>query len=284
MIGLDGSPTQVQTAPDSVPLTVGSIEMPAGFLVPQALRGFLLQVVAPAGDGVHGIGLTVTVRDPGGQEIVSGTSIRPRWEPGWTQIGVAGEDLGALTGPLSVWVSVTARDVPGQTVEFSSVSGQVETIGIGSQPDGLRLAHADASLQVWERPSALPRIRWASNSTVIEDPTSRLTVLADPATPESTVILSAPGPRPSGGPAQLAVVSDSGDQVVVDVTASGAGYLVLADAIQSGWAVDVNGEPASLVDADHAFGAVYVPPARTSSSSTLSATGCALGHSSPPQD
>ncbi len=177
--------------------------MPAGSLVPQALRGFLLEVVAPAGDGVHGIGLTVTVRDPGGQEIVSGTSIRPHWEPGWTQIGVAGEGLGALTGPLSVWVSVNARDVPGQTVEFSSVSGQVETIGIGSQPDGLRLDYADAALQVWERPSAMPRVRWASSSTVIEDPASRLAVLADPATPDSTVVLSEPGPQPAGEAADI---------------------------------------------------------------------------------
>ncbi len=260
IVGVDEPPPALQTAAGRVPTTVGSTEVPAGFLAPQALRGIAVEVVAPAGDGVHGIGLTVTVRDSGGQEIVSGTSIRFRWEPGWTQIAVAGEDLGELTGSLSVWVSASARDVPDQTIELGSVSGQVETVRIGSQSDGLRLYYADAALQVWERLTALPRIRWAAASAVIEDPASRRAALADSSLPDSTVVLSEPGPESSGQAAEVSVVSDSGDRVAVDVTANGAGYLVLADSIQSGWAVVVNGEPARLVQADHAFGAVYLPP------------------------
>jgi hypothetical protein len=43
------------------------------------------------------------------------------------------------------------------------------------------------------------------------------------------------------------------------VKAQGAGYLVLADAIQSDWRVSVDGVRANLVPADHAFVAVAVP-------------------------
>ena len=154
---------------------------------------------------------------------------------------------------------MSARDVPDQTLQLRAVDNRVDTLVIGSQQDGLLLAYSDASVQVWERPSALPRIRWAGASTVIEDPAARLAALADPATPPSTVVLSTPGPEASGGSAQLTVTDDSGDRVAVDVQAAGAGYLVVADAIQSGWTVSVNGEPADLVDADHAFGAVVCP-------------------------
>jgi uncharacterized membrane protein YfhO len=45
----------------------------------------------------------------------------------------------------------------------------------------------------------------------------------------------------------------------LSVNAQGAGYLVLADAIQDGWRVTVDGVAASLVAADHAFVAVAVP-------------------------
>ena len=34
---------------------------------------------------------------------------------------------------------------------------------------------------------------------------------------------------------------------------------MLGDAVQTGWTVTIDGQPAELVDADHAFGAVLVP-------------------------
>lgn len=254
-----GAPHTPETDTAGQAVTVGSTEVPAGSLTPQPLRGILVQVVEPGGDGVHGVEISVVLRDPTGREISRGGVIRSKWAPGWTQISVAGEDLAGQKGPLSVSVSVSARDVPGQTLDLRADGDQVQILVIGSQQDGLRLAYTDASLQVWERPTALPRIRWASGSIVIDQPAARLAALADPTTPTSTVVLSAPGPGASGAAARLSVSDDSGDRVAVDVQAEGAGYLVVADAIQSGWAVTVNGEPANLVDADHAVGAVYVP-------------------------
>lgn len=128
-----------------------------------------------------------------------------------------------------------------------------------------------------QRLTAQPRVRWARTGTVIEDPDRRLTALADPDTPRDTVILSSPGPEASGLPATVAVRAESGDRVTVEVQADGAGYLVLADAVQSGWAVRVNGEPATIVDADHALGAVFLPPGSSTVEFRYVGTGLAVG-------
>jgi uncharacterized membrane protein YfhO len=46
------------------------------------------------------------------------------------------------------------------------------------------------------------------------------------------------------------------------VDADGAGYLVVAESVQVDWTATVDGVEAEIVDADHAFGAVHVPPGR----------------------
>ena len=54
--------------------------------------------------------------------------------------------------------------------------------------------------------------------------------------------------------------ADTGDEIAADVHSSGAGYLVVADAMQqAGWSVTVDGKKAKLVPADEAMAAVAVP-------------------------
>ena len=78
--------------------------------------------------------------------------------------------------------------------------------------------------------------------------------------PAGTVVLDHPGPSLSGQPAEIRVSADDGAHIAADVTATGAGYLVVADAIQQdGWSVTVDGNAATLVHADAAMGAVAVP-------------------------
>jgi uncharacterized membrane protein YfhO len=73
------------------------------------------------------------------------------------------------------------------------------------------------------------------------------------------VLLGAQGPPASGAPAGLRILADAGDTVRVAVEAGGAGYLVVADGLQHDWRASVDGEPAVLHGADHAFAAVHVP-------------------------
>jgi hypothetical protein len=88
------------------------------------------------------------------------------------------------------------------------------------------------------------------------DPTDRVNLLASGAVRPDQVVLSAPGPVADGRPALVTWVDDGLDEMVLRVDAEGTGYLVLADAIQHGWQVTVDGVAAPLVAADHAFVAV----------------------------
>jgi len=124
--------------------------------------------------------------------------------------------------------------------------------------DNLKLVYAQEST-IYQRTTALPRARWASSTVVTQSPPARVAQLAQGLSP-SEVVLNAPGPAADGAPAEVTWVDDGLNQMVLHVQAQGAGYLVLADAIQTGWRVTVDGSPAHLVPADHAFAAVAVGP------------------------
>lgn len=123
--------------------------------------------------------------------------------------------------------------------------------------DGLRLAHAGGSL-VYERTTALPRVRWASSMVAEPDPARALALLGSGGLRDDQVVLRSGGPA-TGGAGAVRVVEDSGDVLRADVRAQGAGWLVVADALQHGWAAYVDGRRTELVPADHAVVAVPVP-------------------------
>ncbi|MGH3903615.1 MAG: hypothetical protein ACRDTE_05400 [Pseudonocardiaceae bacterium] len=163
-------------------------------------------------------------------------------------------------GPLQVQATAggagnqaTAGGAGNQTT-----AGAPALAAIGGAGDGLRVAYAGSAV-VYQRLTALPRIRWASDAVVEPDPSHRLAVLSAGDLTSDQVLLNAPGPGVSGQPARVTVRADGLDEIVVDVAATGAGYLVVADALQTGWAATVDGAPADLVPADHAVVAVAVP-------------------------
>jgi hypothetical protein len=87
-----------------------------------------------------------------------------------------------------------------------------------------------------------------------------LVALETNSVPTDQVVLDSPGPAADGKPAKVSVVTDSGQSISADVDAAGAGYLVIADALQQpGWSVTVDGKKADLVPADHGLVAVAVP-------------------------
>lgn len=122
----------------------------------------------------------------------------------------------------------------------------------------LRRVFTGDGLGVWARPAALPRIRWASSTRVIADEAARLDAVAHTRLPADTVVLDSPGEATDGRSAQVSVVEDSGDTIRVRVAAAGAGYLVVADNVQTDWVATVDGTRQPIVAADHAVGAVQV--------------------------
>jgi hypothetical protein len=123
----------------------------------------------------------------------------------------------------------------------------------------LRLVYADAGTILFQRLTAMPRIRWAGKSTVIPTLSARIAALKA-GVPANEVVLDTPAGSGSGADATLQVTNDSGDRITARVDAGGDGYLVVADAMQvPGWSATVDGKAAVLLPADHAMVAVAVP-------------------------
>ncbi|MDH2416938.1 YfhO family protein [Nocardioides sp. CER19] len=124
----------------------------------------------------------------------------------------------------------------------------------------MTLVQATPGANVYERPNALPRIRWASRSEIVTDRLERLKRMAA-GLPRDTVLLEQEDAQAAtGAPADVHVVADDPERISADVKASGLGYLVVGDAIvRAGWTAYVDGRATPILQANHAFGAVAVP-------------------------
>jgi hypothetical protein len=132
--------------------------------------------------------------------------------------------------------------------------------GMAPSGDGLRLAYAD-DVAIWENLNAVERVRFASHGIVVRDQVKRIATLQAPL-PAEVVVLSEQSNHltdPEGATAIIHEVDDRLDSLTVLLTSTGPGWLVVADAIQSGWTVTVNDVSGALVHADHALVAVAVP-------------------------
>ncbi|MDQ7911021.1 YfhO family protein [Phytohabitans sp. ZYX-F-186] len=160
----------------------------------------------------------------------------------------------AARGPLTA--EITLRDGPALAV--AGRAGKPALSVVAPADDGLRLVYDDAAV-IYERTRALPRVRWASRATVEPSAERRLERLAAGTVAPDEVLLDRAGPAAAGAPAEVRWVQDGFDDMEVAVDAAGAGYVVLADAIQPTWQVTVDGKRADLVRADHGLAAVAVP-------------------------
>jgi hypothetical protein len=154
--------------------------------------------------------------------------------------------------------------------------GAVAVDAVAGQDDGLRLVHVQDSA-IYERLSAQPRIRWASQSTVVTDQGRRVKLLASGTVGANEVVLSQDGPAADGSPASVQVDEDGNTTVSATVDAQGAGYLVVADSDQVGWKATVDGASAQLRAADQGVVAVAVPAGKHVVTLTYAAPRAALG-------
>ncbi|MDH2416939.1 YfhO family protein [Nocardioides sp. CER19] len=227
-----------------------SCEVPAG-----RLRGVVVTLPTglplPTGEVAR-----VHVRLHGASGVVDGARAIPRaLGRGPMRVALPADlDLPAR-GRAELWFTGVATPV-----ELGGTRDGSVRCGVIRPDDGLRLVDAAPGALVYERPHPLPRIRWAGTSRVVADPADRLRELAA-GVPRGMVLLDSDRTPPaSGGSARVDVVQDDPGRITADVTARGAGYLVVADAIaRNGWTASVDGEPAALVPGDHGMAAVPVP-------------------------
>ncbi|GAA0249419.1 hypothetical protein [Cryptosporangium japonicum] len=218
------------------------------------IRGIGVTPVADDVEETWALRVGVVLTDPSGRTVAASERVdraiaagRPFYVP------LAAEDVPAGTR-LTAEISVRGD----ASLVVAGRSGAPALSTVARTDDGLKLVR-DGDAIIYQRTTALPRARWASSAVVEGSSERRLALLADGAPAADTVVLDAPGGATDGKPATVRWVDDGFDEMRLDVDADGAGYLVLADAIQSTWRVTVDGRPAALVRADHGLAAVHVP-------------------------
>ncbi|BCB91579.1 YfhO family protein [Phytohabitans suffuscus] len=167
-------------------------------------------------------------------------------------VPVAAEDV-AAGARLSVTLTVRA----GEGLAVQAAGGAAAVGAVGTADDGLKLAYVGTAA-IFERTRALSRVRWAGTPVVEPDSARRLDLINSGTLTGDQVVLEQPASA-GGGTADVRITSEGTDSTEVEVTARGSGYLVVADPIQSGWTATIDGAPATLLKADHAFVAVAVP-------------------------
>jgi hypothetical protein len=250
------APILGESAPLATPIATRTVQPGTtitGEMAVTSPRGLILHLARPPGNPDQFTALTVEFLDASGGIVAQG----------WRRIFP--EHLGpveiAVAGPVADREASSVRIRLSQAGEPLDVGaderGDVVLSVIHDQNDGLRVAHVGGAV-VYERLDWLPRIRWASEVEVVTDPGERIEMLTK-GIPSDSVIISSTGPPASGQPALVRPLEDEGDVIRVAVEAEGAGYLVVADALQHGWHAELDGQAVPLLPADHALAAVAVP-------------------------
>lgn len=155
-------------------------------------------------------------------------------------------------------------------LRFIATGVPVEQMDKALKPGDLKLLVQTNESYIYENPRALPRVMLATEAVTADfgqilktgawpvfDPAKtvlleKLALVPTPATPPAMALLPA-----------ARLVSYANTEVVAEAVAPRGGWLVLNDVWQPWWTVEVNGQPAELLQANVLFRAVRVPAGRS---------------------
>jgi hypothetical protein len=168
-------------------------------------------------------------------------------------VPLAGESL--PEGPVTVRIVLEG---PSPMYLMGDLESRVSIGVVHAEDDGLRLLSADTAA-IYERTTSLHRYRMASQAIVEPSSWARVRML-QAGVPDDAVVLSEDPSVPGGGQGRIVSIdqSDPDDREIV-VDSDGTSFLVIADALRDDWSATIDGVPAELLSADHAFMAVVVP-------------------------
>ena len=238
----------------------GTVAMPAGravdvALTPKPRRALVLSLAAPL-TGERSGSLHASFSDAQGRPL--GEAVRAGLGAG--RAGELHLPLVAEDGPLAAATRVRLRWEGVSAVLAADAAGRPALGAVLPDDDGLRVVLAEHGV-VYERLSALPRIRFAGTAVHEPDAAAGLDRLARGGVADDAVLLAGaggdPGPGTSG---QVEVLQDGTDSLRLRASSESGGWAVVADALQHGWEATVDGRRAEVVAADHVGVAVRVPP------------------------
>jgi hypothetical protein len=245
---------------ERAPVPEGGTPQPVG-QAPQTLstegplRAVTITPLGPLPPRTPDSAIDLVLKDPGGKEVARSRRLASGLAEGKPfDFPVAAEGVAPGT-PLTAEFTTSGLGGP---LHAAGEGGTVRLGTVTAAGDGLRLVESTPAV-IYERLEAAPRIRWASEAIVEPDGNARINREASGTLRPDQVVLDTPGPAADGAPADLRIDEDGTDEIAVSVSAKGAGYLVIADAIQGRFKATIDGKAADLRPADHGLAAVAVP-------------------------
>jgi hypothetical protein len=152
-------------------------------------------------------------------------------------------------------------------VRYVLTSGPIEEVAPSTDPDRFALIQ-QGSPWIYENRSVGPRVWIATRAAHVADRQQIAFLTANHASLRDLVTLSETEPLPDGVSPGQGHTSAAGHadilryettRVLISVRSDQPGFLVLADTYYPGWRATVDGRPAAVYRANHAFRAVWVP-------------------------
>lgn len=147
-------------------------------------------------------------------------------------------------------------DRPGDSpaLDFLGVS---HVISIEPLPPPSRFLAQSANALLYTRPRPLERVSWVPRGRVVPDAAERLQTIEKGWDPRGEVLLENPVSAANGADGALTAWTESPGRVAAH--GRGAGWLVYSGAWATGWRAFVDGRPAPIARANHAFQALRTP-------------------------
>jgi hypothetical protein len=137
-------------------------------------------------------------------------------------------------------------------VEYMIIRGPVQ--------GAFKPAFVEPDYWALRNPSALPRAFVPARVESVPDERERMTKLAAPEfDPKAVAYVETAVAVPDGARGHATIIAETPSEVTLSVSMETPGLLVLTDTWNKGWRARLNGEPVSILIADHALRGVVVP-------------------------
>jgi len=137
--------------------------------------------------------------------------------------------------------------------------------GVAANSTRFTLLHQFDSTSLYENPTSLPRAFFVPSAQVVSEPRDILRQLSSRTFAVRSMALLSESPDDgflgvAGSTGSARIDSDQSELLTVSASSTGGGFVFVSDQFYPGWTVTVNGNPATILNANYAFRLVRIPP------------------------